>query len=213
MVRPGTAKGPVYPNRGSQCPDGSGRFKAAPGPDGNTAHRIPTGTVFNRHNRGGREWVWKGPADFAQHFGTPQGRNTNRRFRCDRRGCRHAPGHEVNTCLGGCDYCTTVLRKSPGVVPKIGLTFMVDTGSNECIKYCCPDIWRNYRGFPYRYDSAGCRALGVQQGTDYTATLKSHCKYVYTYAYEDHTSTFQCKASVSLQIMACPNYADFPSSD
>uniref|UniRef100_A0A914VT08 Uncharacterized protein n=1 Tax=Plectus sambesii TaxID=2011161 RepID=A0A914VT08_9BILA len=182
----------------TQCPDGSGGFSAGPGPDGGTANNIPTGTVFNANNVGGQEWVWQGPADFAQHFGSDQGSHANRRFQCDATGCRRTDESSVNTCLSGCDYCTTVLGKAPD--------------SNECIKYCCPDIWVRYSGYPYQYDSAGCRALGVQQGTDFTATLNAYCKHVYTYAYEDRTSTFQCDDTVTMQIMACPDTADFPTS-
>jgi len=34
---------------------------------------------------------------------------------------------------------------------------------------------------------------------------------VYTYGYEDQSSTFQCKTSASLLIQACPDATDFPA--
>jgi hypothetical protein len=71
---------------------------------------------------------------------------------------------------------------------------------------------QSYGGFDYHYDSAGCTALGVQPGTDYSPAVKGECPCVYTYGYEDHSSTFLCSAAASLLIQACPDATDFPSS-
>jgi len=75
-----------------------------------------------------------------------------------------------------------------------------------------PGQLASYDGHDYRYDSAGCTAIGVQKGTDYTVAVKSACPYVYTYGYEDRSSTFECGLSASLLVMACPDVANFPSS-
>lgn len=203
----------------TQCPDGTANLAGAPNgcitcpvttvggkqvingscgpcPNGASANRIPTGTVFNANNVGGTEWTWNGAPDFATTFGADEGVHANRRFTCSGGTC--AQGGAPDTCLGGCDFCTA----TKGVPPD----------DPQCLKYCCPDITKSYGGPTYRYDSAGCTALGVQRGTDYTATLKSACPYVYTYAYEDHSSTFICETSASLLVQACPDATDFPSS-
>ena len=205
----------------TQCPDGTVAFAAAPQgcdlcpttmvngkqiidgscgtcPDGSSGNQIPTGTVFNADNIGGNEWTWSGDPAFAATFGYDEGEHANRRYDCSATGCVPAAPGSATTCLGGCDLCTT--------------TRGVAAGDDDCLKYCCPDGLHEYGGFSYRYDSAGCTALGVQAGTDYTPAVKGECPYVYTYGYEDHTSTFQCDASVSLLIQACPDPTDFPSS-
>jgi hypothetical protein len=205
----------------TQCPDGSDGFAPAPAgcmecpttvvngkkviagscgtcPDGESGNRIPTGTVFNAGNVGGQEWTWSGSPTFADGFGYDEGVHANRRFKCDGGGCAPAGAGEANTCLGGCDLCT--------------LSQKVGAGDDKCIKYCCPDEVRTYGGATYRYDSAGCTALGVQAGTDYSPAVKGECPYVYTFGYEDHSSTFQCGTSASLLIQSCPDAADFPSS-
>jgi len=204
----------------SQCPDGSDAFDPAPAgcqicptmivdgkrvivgscgtcPDGNSANRIPTGTVFNANNIGGPEWTWSGPPDFAVGFGHDEGVHANRRFSCGPAGCGAAEPGKANTCLGGCDLCTT--------------TQNAGAGDDACLKYCCPDMVKTYNGFSYRYDSAGCTALGVQAGTDYSPAVKGECPYVYTFGYEDHSSTFLCTTSASLLIQACPDPVDFPA--
>ncbi len=203
----------------AQCPDGSAGFAGGPSgcitcpvhtvggkqvingscgpcPNGASSNRIPTGTTFNANNVGGTEWTWQGSADFATMFGLDEGVHANRRFTCSGGMC--APGGAVDTCLGGCDFCTV----TKGVPPD----------DPQCLKYCCPDVTKTYAGSTYRYDSAGCTALGVQRGTDYTATVKAACPYVYTYGYEDHSSTFICETSASLLVQACPDATDFPSS-
>jgi hypothetical protein len=206
----------------TQCPDGSDAFAPAPAgcidcptmidgngkkvlagscgpcPDGASGNRIPTGTVFNANNVGGQEWTWNGSPNFADGFGHDEGVHANRRFSCGGAGCAAAAPGDANTCLGGCDLCT--------------LTQKVGAGDEKCVKYCCPDETHNYGGFTYRYDSAGCTALGVQAGTDYTPAVKGECPYIYTYGYEDHSSTFQCTTAASLLIQACPDPVDFPSS-
>jgi hypothetical protein len=204
----------------AQCPDGSDAFAGAPPgcalcptmvvngkqvlagscgtcPDGASANRIPTGTVFNANGVGGMEWTWTGAPDFAVGFGHDEGVHADRRLACGPSGCSPAEPGEATTCLGGCDLCTVATGKGPG--------------DDECIKYCCPDMVKSYGGSSYRFDSAGCTALGVQAGTDYTVAVKTECPYVYTYGYEDHSSTFQCKTSASLLIQACPDPTDFPS--
>ena len=205
----------------TQCPDGSDAFAPGPAgctdcptmidgngkqvlagscgtcPDGSSANRIPTGTVFNANNVGGNEWTWSGAPDFAVGWGHDEGAHANRRYSCGPSGCAPAAPGEVNTCLGGCDLCTV----SQGV----------GAGDPKCLKYCCPDGTHDYGGAQYRYDSAGCTALGVQAGTDYSPAVKGECPYVYTFGYEDHSSTFQCSTSASLLVQACPDPADFPS--
>lgn len=204
----------------TQCPDGSGAFGAAPPgcvdcptmivngkqvlagscgtcPDGASANRIPTGTVFNANNVGGPEWMWTGAPDFAVGFGHDEGAHADRLHTCGPAGCAPAEAGQANTCLGGCDLCTVQSGQGPG--------------DDACIKYCCPDVTKNYGGSTYRYDSAGCTALGVQAGTDYTVAVKTECPYVYTYGYEDHSSTFRCETTASLLIQACPDPTDFPS--
>ncbi|EYF02818.1 hypothetical protein [Chondromyces apiculatus] len=205
----------------TQCPDGSDAFAPAPDgcntcptmvvngkqvivgscgtcPDGADANRIPTNTVFNANNVGGPEWIWTGSPDFAAGFGHDEGVHANRRYTCGDGGCTAAAPGEANTCLGGCDLCTTTQNAA--------------AGDDACLKYCCPDLTRTYGGATYRYDSAGCTALGVQAGTDYSPAVKGECPYVYTFGYEDHSSTFLCTTSASLLIQACPDAADFPSS-
>ena len=207
---------------GTQCPDGSDAFAPAPAgckecptmvnangkkvivgscgtcPDGSSGNQIPTGTVFNAGNVGGNEWTWNGSPNFADAFGHDEGVHANRRFACSGAGCSAAEPGKANTCLGGCDLCT--------VTQKVG------AGDDACLKYCCPDSVHNYGGSSYRYDSAGCTALGVQAGTDYSPAVKGECPYVYTFGYEDHSSTFQCSTAASLLIQTCPDEADFPSS-
>lgn len=206
----------------TQCPDGSPAFAGAPSgcitcpvktvggkqvldgpcgpcPDGASANRVPSGTVFNAGNVGGPEWTWTGAPDFATTFGFDEGAHANRRRVCTAGVCKVvAAGQSANTCLGGCDLCTL----STGTPPD----------GPECLKYCCPDVTRAYGGASYRYDSAGCTALGVQRGTDYTATLKAACPHVYTYGYEDHSSTFICDTSASLVVQACPDPVDYPAA-
>jgi hypothetical protein len=185
---------PVKVVGGKQVIDGS----CGPCPNGASANKIPTNTVFNAGGIGGPEWTWKGSPDFATTFGFNEGVHSNRRFVCTGDTCAPASGAAgPNTCLGGCDLCTV----TKGVPPD----------HPDCVKYCCPDLTRSYAGSEYRYDSAGCTALGVQRGTDYTATLKAACPYVYTYGYEDHSSTFICDTNASLLIQACPDPIDFPS--
>jgi len=204
----------------TQCPDGTNAFTPAPAgcidcpttvvngkkvlagscgpcPKGNAANRIPSGTVFNPNNVGGPEWTWNGAPDFAVGFGFDEGVHANRRFTCGAGGCTAAAQGQANTCLGGCDLCTSTQNMGPG--------------DDACLKYCCPDSVHDYGGFSYRYDSAGCTALGVQAGTDYSPAVKGECPYVYTYGYEDQSSTFQCKTSASLLIQACPDATDFPA--
>jgi hypothetical protein len=205
----------------AQCPDGTEAFAAAPPgcidcptmidpngkqvlagscgscPDGASANRIPTGTVFNAGGIGGPEWTWTGPPDFAAGFGHDEGARADRRHACGPAGCAPADGAEATTCLGGCDLCTVETGQGPG--------------DDACLKYCCPDVVKDYGGHSYRYDSAGCTALGVQAGTDYTVAVKGECPYVYTYGYEDHSSTFRCETAASLLIQACPDPVDFPS--
>lgn len=205
----------------TQCPDGSGAFAPGPAgcqlcptmidgngkkviagscgtcPDGSSANRIPTGTVFNANNVGGPEWTWNGAPDFAVGFGHDEGAHANRRYACSGAGCVPAEPGKATTCLGGCDLCTVAKN--------------VGAGDDACLKYCCPDSVHTYNGFSYRYDSAGCTALGVQAGTDYSPAVKGECPYVYTYGYEDHSSTFLCETSASLLIQACPDPTDFPS--
>jgi hypothetical protein len=179
----------------TQCPNGTASQPSATGPSGDSANVVPRQTVFNRGGIGGAEWTWTGSPDFATHFGFDEGTHAERRYACDGGACTPAPlGASANTCLGGCDLCTT----ARGVSPE----------HPDCIKYCCPDVTRVYSGSTYRYDSAGCTALGVQRGTDYTAALKAACPLVYTYGYEDHSSTFLCDSSASLLVEACPE-ADF----
>jgi len=208
-------------NVNTQCPDGTNAFNPAPAgcidcpttivngkkviagscgtcPNGNAANRIPTGTVFNANNIGGPEWTWNGAPDFAANFGHDEGTHANRRYTCTTTGCTPAAPNQANTCLGGCDLCTLTQNTGPG--------------DNACLKYCCPDSVHDYNGSPYHYDSAGCTALGVQAGTDYTPAVKGECPYVYTYGYEDHSSTFLCETSASLLIQACPDKTDFPST-
>ena len=208
----------------TQCPDGSASFAAAPAgcdtcptqvvdgktvidgscgscPDGSSGNPIPTGTTFNPNHIGGPEWTWSGPPDFAQGWGDNQGASTDRRYSCTGPGPVCVPagaGGEANTCLGGCDLCA--------------VTQGAASTDEACIKYCCPDVVKTYGGFDFRYDSAGCHALGVQAGTDYTVAIKSACPYVYTYGYEDHTSTFTCDTQASLVIQSCPDPTDFPAS-
>ncbi len=205
----------------TQCPDGSDAFAPAPAgcqecptmivngkqvivgscgtcPDGSSGNRIPTGTVFNANNAGGPEWTWTGDPGFAEGFGHDEGVHANRRYQCTGAGCTPAGAGDANTCLGGCDLCT--------------VTQNAGAGDDACLKYCCPDIVREYSGSTYRYDSAGCTALGVQAGTDYSPAVKGECPYVYTYGYEDHSSTFQCTTSASLLIQTCPDPVDFPSA-
>ena len=206
----------------TQCPDGSDAFAPGPAgcaecptmidangkkviagscgtcPDGSSGNRIPTGTVFNASNVGGNEWVWNGSPTFADAFGWDEGARANRRFACGPSGCSVAEPGKANTCLGGCDLCT--------------VTQSVGAGDDKCLKYCCPDSVHKYGGFNYRYDSAGCTALGVQAGTDYSPAVKGECPYVYTFGYEDHSSTFQCSTAASLLIQTCPDPTDFPSS-
>lgn len=206
----------------TQCPDGSDAFAPAPAgckecptmidgngkkviagscgtcPEGDSGNRIPTGTVFNANNVGGQEWTWTGSPTFADEFGYDEGAHVNRRYACTGAGCVAADAGNANTCLGGCDLCT--------VTQKTG------AGDDQCLKYCCPDGVHNHGGASYRYDSAGCTAIGVQAGTDYSPAVKGECPYVYTYGYEDHSSTFQCSTSASLLIQACPDATDFPSS-
>lgn len=205
-----------------QCPDGTAAFASAPAgcidcptmingmgkkvingscgtcPNGSAGNRIPTGTVFNAGNIGGPEWTWNGSPDFADGFGYDEGAHANRRFTCTGAGCVPAEPGKANTCLGGCDLCTVTTKAGPG--------------DDQCLKYCCPDSVHTYGGFAYRYDSAGCTALGVQAGTDYSPAVKGQCPYVYTYGYEDHSSTFLCETTASLLIHACPDPIDFPSS-
>jgi hypothetical protein len=205
-----------------QCPDGSDAFAPAPAgcidcptmidgngkkvlagscgtcPDGSSGNRIPAGTVFNASNVGGPEWTWSGSPNFAGGWGHDEGVHANRRFSCSGAGCSAAEPDKANTCLGGCDLCA--------VTQKVG------AGDDECLKYCCPDGVHSYGGFEYHYDSAGCTALGVQAGTDYSPAVKGECPYVYTYGYEDHSSTFLCSTAASLLIQACPDAVDFPSS-
>jgi hypothetical protein len=205
----------------TQCPDGSDAFAPAPDgcqecpttidgngkkvlagscgtcPNGASANRIPTGTVFNAGNIGGVEWTWNGSPDFAAGFGFDEGAHANRRYSCTGASCVPAEAGKANTCLGGCDLCTA--------------TQNVGAGDDACLKYCCPDSVHVYNGSSYRYDSAGCTALGVQAGTDYSPALKTECPYVYTYGYEDHSSTFLCATSASLLIQSCPDAVDFPS--
>lgn len=204
----------------TQCPDGSDKFAPGPPgcqecptmivggkrvivgscgtcPDGSSANRIPTGTVFNANNIGGPEWTWNGAPDFAVGFGYNEGAHANRRYACSGTGCVLAEPGKANTCLGGCDLCTVSQTAGPG--------------QDACLKYCCPDLVHVYNGFSYRYDSAGCTALGVQAGTDYSPAVKGECPYVYTFGYEDHSSTFLCETSASLLIQACPDPTDFPS--
>jgi hypothetical protein len=207
---------------GTQCPDGSDAFAPGPAgcidcptmingdgkkvivgscgtcPDGSSGNRVPAGTVFNAGNIGGNEWTWNGSPNFAESFGYDEGAHANRRFDCSGAGCAPAEAGKANTCLGGCDLCT--------------LTQKVGAGDDKCLKYCCPDGVHNYGGFDYHYDSAGCTALGVQAGTDYSPAVKGECPYVYTYGYEDHSSTFLCDTTASLLIQACPDPIDFPSS-
>lgn len=191
---PGCITCPVKTVSGKQVIDGS----CGPCPDGASSNKIPTNTVFNAGNIGGPEWTWKGSPAFATSFGQNQGEHAMRKFVCTSNTCSVASGGAAaNTCLGGCDHCT-VTRGVPPDHP-------------DCIKYCCPDVTKNYGGSDYRYDSAGCTALGVQRGTDYTATLKKACPYVYTYGYEDHSSTFICDTDASLLVQACPDPVDFPS--
>lgn len=180
---------------GKQVIDGS----CGPCPNGASANKVPTNTVFNAGGIGGPEWTWKGTPEFATTFGADQGVHANRKYVCTNNTCAPASGAAAaNTCLGGCDLCTV----SKGVPPD----------HPDCIKYCCPDMTKTYGSSTYRYDSAGCTALGVQRGTDYTATLKAACPYVYTYGYEDHSSTFICDTNASLLVQACPDPTDFPSS-
>jgi hypothetical protein len=167
-------------------------------PDGASANRIPTGTVFNAGGASGPEWTWSGAPDFAVGWGHDEGARADRRYSCGAAGCGPAEAGKANTCLGGCDLCTVASGEGPG--------------DDACLKYCCPDVVKDYGGHSYRYDSAGCTALGVQAGTDYTVAVKSECPYVYTYGYEDHSSTFRCETSASLLIQACPDPEDFPSS-
>jgi len=204
---------------GTQCPDGTASHPAAPSgcitcpvkivggkqvldgscgpcPNGASANKIPSGTVFNAGGVGGPEWTWNGSPKFATTFGSDEGVHANRRYACVGDVCTTGGG--ANTCLGGCDACTV----SKGVAPD----------HPDCIKYCCPDVTKVYAGASYRYDSAGCTALGVQRGTDYTASLKAACPYVYTYGYEDHSSTFICDTGASLLVQACPDPGDFPAS-
>ena len=205
----------------TQCPDGSDAFAPGPAgcqscptmidgngkkviagscgtcPDGSSANRIPTGTVFNANNVGGPEWTWNGAPDFAVGFGHDEGAHANRRYACSGAGCVPAEPGKATTCLGGCDLCTVAKN--------------VGAGDDACLKYCCPDSVHTYNGFSYHYDSAGCTALGVQAGTDYSPAVKGECPYVYTYGYEDHSSTFLCETSASLLIQACPDPTDFPS--
>jgi hypothetical protein len=206
---------------GAQCPDGTDAFAPAPAgckecpttivggkkvivgscgtcPEGDSANRVPTGTVFNANGVGGPEWTWNGSPDFAVGWGHDEGVHANRRYACGPAGCTAAEPGKANTCLGGCDLCTA--------------TQNAGAGDDACLKYCCPDIVRNYNGASYRYDSAGCTALGVQAGTDYSPAVKGECPYVYTFGYEDHSSTFQCTTSASLLIQTCPDPVDFPSS-
>lgn len=178
----------------SNCPDGSNSFAPVSGPDGDSANTIPTGTVFNKNNVGGTEWTWEGAPDFGQKFGYAEGVHASRRYHCDQTGCSANNG-SPNTCLGPCDLC--VLNAGNPM-------------SSECIKYCCPDSWQTYDGHQYRYDSAGCTALGVQGSTDYTLALESQCPYVYTYGYDDRSSTFLCDATSSLLIESCPSASNFP---
>lgn len=205
---------------GTQCPDGTATFSAAPSgcrtcptaivngkrvivgscgpcPNGASANEVPTGAVFNRGGIGGQEWTWNGSPDFAASFGFDEGAHAQRRFACTAASCAPATD-DPNTCLGGCDLCTS----TRGVSPE----------HPDCVKYCCPDVARTYGGSSYRYDSAGCTALGVQRGTDYTAALKAECPYVYTYGYEDHSSTFICETNASLLVQTCPDPKDFPST-
>ncbi len=204
----------------AQCPDGTAAFAAAPPgcndcptmivngkqvlagscgtcPDGASANRIPTGTVFNPGGVGGPEWTWTGPPDFAVGFGHDETDHANRLSSCGPAGCAPSAPAAANTCLGGCDLCTSTTGLGPG--------------DDACLKYCCPDVVKDYSGHTYRYDSAGCTALGVQAGTDYTVAVKGECPYVYTYGYEDHSSTFRCDTSASLLIQSCPDPKDFPS--
>ncbi|HRI69270.1 MAG TPA: hypothetical protein PK156_33800 [Polyangium sp.] len=205
----------------TQCPDGSDGFAPGPAgcqtcptmidgngkqvlagscgscPDGSSANRIPTGTVFNAGNIGGPEWTWTGAPDFAVGFGYNEGAHANRRYTCSGTGCVPGEPGKANTCLGGCDLCTVAKN--------------VGAGDDACLKYCCPDSVHVYNGASYRYDSAGCTALGVQAGTDYSPAVKGACPYVYTYGYEDHSSTFLCETSASLLIQACPDATDFPA--
>ncbi|HEY3357465.1 MAG TPA: hypothetical protein VGQ83_29715 [Polyangia bacterium] len=212
----------------TQCPDGTAAFAAAPDscgtcavhdvggkqviadggcgscPNGSSANLIPTGTVFNPSGAGGAEWSWPGSPDFARAFGASEGARAQRRFACDsttdNSSCTAAAsGTAANTCLGGCMLCQIA---NPGKYPY----------SPECIKYCCPDRGGEpYDGGTYHYDSQGCTALGVQRATDYTVALKAACPFVYTYGYEDHSSTFTCDQSASLLIQACPDATDFPA--
>lgn len=202
-----------------QCPDGSDAFPAAPNgcvvcptitkdgqqvingscgpcPNGASANQIPTGTVFNAKNVGGDEWTWTGAPDFATSFGFDEGVHAQHRYTCTNNVCTKG-GAQPNSCLSGCDICVQQTGKLPH--------------DPECIKYCCPDTTIDYGGHSYRYDSAGCTALGVQRGTDYTASVKAACPLVYTYGYEDNTSTFTCQTSASLLVVACPDTTDFPS--
>jgi hypothetical protein len=205
----------------TQCPDGTDTFAAAPSgcrdcptkidatgkkvpdgpcgpcPDGNSANGIPTGTVFDANNVGGDEWTWLGPAGFAKGWGYAEGSRANRRYSCGMIDCTVAQPGKATSCLGGCDLCVVASKAGPG-----------DPG---CIKYCCPDGFQTYGAFKFRYDSVGCTALGVQPGTDYTVALKTECPYVYTYAYEDHSSTFVCDTGASLLVQTCPDPVDFPS--
>jgi hypothetical protein len=181
----------------TQCPDGSPAFPPARAPNGASANEVPANTVFNRGGVGGAEWRWTGSPDFAMHFGFDEGAHAARRYTCAKNACTPARD-QANTCLGGCDLCTT----SRGVSP----------GHPDCIKYCCPDVTRTYESATYRYDSAGCTALGVQKRTDYTVALKAACPFVYTYGYEDHSSTFVCESSASLLVEACPDPIEFPTA-
>ncbi len=205
----------------TQCPDGTDKFAAAPAgcsvcavtmdagkqvldgpcgtcPYGDGGNQIPSGTTFN-HNDPVNEWTWQGSQDFALGWGYNEGTRVNRRANCDQNGsCTMVTTGQANSCLGGCDLCTH--KNSVG------------TTDPTCLKYCCPDIHQDAGGFDYRYDSAGCTAIGVQAGTDYTVAVKSACPYVYTYGYEDHSSTFKCENTASLLVMACADAANFPSS-
>jgi hypothetical protein len=206
----------------TQCPDGSDAFAAAAGdcgecptrmeggslviagscgtcPDGSSSNLVPTGVLFNATAAESVRWTWSGSPDFARGWGSSQGERTNRRASCSDTGCSVADvGASANTCLGGCDLCT--------------LTTGMSAGSDACLKYCCPDGVHSYGGHDYRYDSQGCTAIGVQGGTDYTVALKAECPYVYTFGYEDHSSTFRCTTAASLIVQSCPDGTDFPAS-
>lgn len=219
------------------CPDGTNRFLPNDSKNNFMSSEpkdLQTPITFNKDCVGGCQWTY-GDNDFDRSILNKQlafpsdiieDKNSNRRYNCffEKNAVKCTHSGEYNTCLGPCDLCLVENNNNPEkckqyCCPFDGYCKPLDVTQNPVnstnLPDCDPNIGNCTTDFTvfnptnkyYYLDSAGCRALKVQSGTNYTRNLVgkggNDCKNVYTYGYDDFNSTFQADNGAQMTVSVC----------